>query len=307
MIRSTCPLCGRTYSVEDRFAGKTGRCKVCGGEVRVPGQPVEEPGELFFDPDEGPPEEPAGPEPATGQDQAADRSEEAVEAVAGAESSSAEPAAEAVEPEGPPAPEPSPEPEGEDAQAGSEEHHTSIHFEPAHGPTTVEGPWLTRRPGEKARPEPEPKPPAAEEVLGTSRLVTAVDAGPRQAARPVLLTLACIAVGLLGLAFAGVVVGRAGASVQAVAVAAIAVALGVLGAARLWSGHADGLIPGVLLCVCILVAMGLAVASAGGKDSLADAFTPPVIAFLSASVAVLALILVAGLLPSARRYYARSA
>lgn len=35
-ITFTCPNCGRSFTVDDRMAGKRGKCKSCGGAIRVP-------------------------------------------------------------------------------------------------------------------------------------------------------------------------------------------------------------------------------------------------------------------------------
>lgn len=36
MIRFTCPGCGKTFSLEDRFAGRSARCNGCGCAVTIP-------------------------------------------------------------------------------------------------------------------------------------------------------------------------------------------------------------------------------------------------------------------------------
>jgi len=39
MIEVRCATCGKPYRVPPRFAGRTARCKVCGGELPIPGTP----------------------------------------------------------------------------------------------------------------------------------------------------------------------------------------------------------------------------------------------------------------------------
>ncbi len=36
MIEFTCPHCGKAMHAKDEYAGQSGRCKTCGGEIRVP-------------------------------------------------------------------------------------------------------------------------------------------------------------------------------------------------------------------------------------------------------------------------------
>ena len=39
MIHFDCPSCASPFEVPERLAGKTGRCKVCGGRMTIPSQP----------------------------------------------------------------------------------------------------------------------------------------------------------------------------------------------------------------------------------------------------------------------------
>ena len=67
MIRGNCPVCGRIFKVDDRYAGMTGRCKACGATIHVPGEPVDSLNGL-------PPASetpPQGAEPALGKAEAA--------------------------------------------------------------------------------------------------------------------------------------------------------------------------------------------------------------------------------------------
>ena len=36
MIHFQCPACGAPFEVDDRLAGRVGRCKACGGRTKVP-------------------------------------------------------------------------------------------------------------------------------------------------------------------------------------------------------------------------------------------------------------------------------
>ena len=38
MIHFQCPACGAPFEVDDRLAGRVGRCKACGGRTKVPSQ-----------------------------------------------------------------------------------------------------------------------------------------------------------------------------------------------------------------------------------------------------------------------------
>ncbi len=40
MIHFECPSCGAPFDVDDRFAGRNGRCKACGGRTKVPDKSV---------------------------------------------------------------------------------------------------------------------------------------------------------------------------------------------------------------------------------------------------------------------------
>jgi DNA-directed RNA polymerase subunit RPC12/RpoP len=40
-IHFACGSCGKSFTVDDRFAGKTGRCKDCGSHMQIPGKSPE--------------------------------------------------------------------------------------------------------------------------------------------------------------------------------------------------------------------------------------------------------------------------
>jgi hypothetical protein len=189
-----------------------------------------------------------------------------------------------AEPAPPDVPAPSPEPAGD--------HDARDHFEPTHGPTAIEGHFLAHEPGAPPPEAPEARPPAADDVLVSRRIITSVDTVEVEA-RPRVITLTCAATGLLGILFFGRFVWAAVevAGIVGAALGVVGIVLAALGVVRIWTGHWDGLIPAALLC---LLALGgsvlLASAAAGEGGGLA--FTPTVIALLAVDAfAVLFLIL----------------
>ena len=231
MIHGVCPKCGRLFKVDDRYAGLTGRCRKCGATVQVPGQPDEGLAGLPPLEESTQPSEPAAPsEPAPPP---------------------------APPPPEPPAAEAEPPPEPPAREIGSLEPHDSrSRYEPPQGPTALAGSWLKDEAAQAPPPEAEEDDsgraplrdgsPRAIDVLKSSRIVTEVESPAPSSGRPVLVTVACVVLGLLGAAFLlhFVTAGPLGA-----ATAAIGVLLCILGIVRLWTGHSDGMVPGVLFCL----------------------------------------------------------
>jgi len=128
MIRGSCPACGRTYKVDDRYAGMTGRCKACGATITVPGTP-----------DEG----------LDGLPSLEDATEQPPQAP----------------PEAQVAPEPQPAKEQPPTQHQTAEEPRR--FEPSHGPTPISGSWLKSEQGTAEAPRAETRPPEAETLPST--------------------------------------------------------------------------------------------------------------------------------------------
>jgi len=282
MIRGTCPLCGRAYRVDDRYAGKTGKCKTCGAAINVPGEPDEGLDglpELAADAPTPPAEAAPEPEPELEQE---------------------------PEPE-PPAPAP-PEPhEPAPTTLDDSSHDSRSRYEPGHGPTALEGRWLTQEPGAAAAP-PEPEPPSrADEVLGTSRMLISEESLASDS-RPRLIAVACVVLGALAVAFfvQFIVAGLrgAGSPLVGMAVGVVGLAAGGLGAFRLWRGHWDGLVAGLLFCVMVVggeLLLAAAAAAPGRPARLSAAIT----AFLCVGGATLLLLFVSVLFRSGREHLAR--
>ena len=262
MIRGSCPVCGRIFKVDDRHAGMTGKCKSCGADVMIPGEP-----------DEGldglpplPAQEPAQPVPQGPPTGA---------------------------PEPPPEPEPAPEGPAISPRGFEPEHDARSHFEPDHGPTALGGHFLAHEPDEAQAEDAAPEPPSsADEALASRRIITSLDTVDA-VTRPLVIKLACVVLGLLGLAFGGRFVWAAvqGAGAVGAGVAVVGIALAGIGLFRIWTGHWDGLIPAALFCILVLGgALLLASAGAGGGQGLLR--DPFVIGLLAADgLAVLLLIL----------------
>jgi len=240
MIRGNCPVCGRVFKVDDRFAGMAGRCKVCGATVRVPGEPVEGLDGLpsLPDLDTQEPESAAPSPPQTGAPPPSPSPEpQPGPSPATRPKAAAEPGAPPPEPRpAPPAPEP------------LRAHDARSRFEPDHGPTAVEGSWLKDQPAPPSAPEPEREGgPRAADVLPSSRIVTDLDTGP-PVRRPVVVVVACIVVGLLGACF---FIHFVSAGTYGAAAAGIGVVLAGMGILRLWAGYWDGMVPAALFCACV--------------------------------------------------------
>jgi len=292
MIRGTCPVCGRFFRVDDRYAGATGRCKVCGATVKVPGEPYEGLDALpplrdqeVPEPRPSPPEQPAAPAPAEPERPAADQAR-----VPGPGAPAGPP------PQGAPS-----EQEAPSRAAGSPEeprsfddstHDARARYEPPHGPTTLEGSWLKDEEAAagSARREPQsPEPSRADQALATSKIVTTVEPeGP--ARRPAVLVVACVLLGLLGACF---FVHFVTAELFGAAAAAIGAVLAGMGILRLWAGYWDGMVPALLFCLCV----------AGGALAMPEArFGPGAMAFVAGAGVVLFFLGLTVLLPSSREY-----
>ncbi len=304
MIRGTCPACGRTYTLDDEFAGRTGRCQACGAVVTVPAQPNAESAKpadetgIELSPAGPPPAEAAGP---TATDDAPAEQGATLQSLLDewpgaappqAESAEAAPPAEA----GDEAPRPAAaiqEPAEEAEPVRPLEHFGRLSYEPEHGPTAIEGSWLKEE-GEEPVPE---APPSAQQVL-SGKLVALADEAPDEIRRPPLLTIACTALALLGLGFAGLFAVRGGT--LGIAVGALGFVLAALGFVRLWTGHMDGLVPAVLHCLCVAGTV-LFVAFAG-EDAASPTLGWPAIALLAGAGVALILVVLASATTSGYLY-----
>ncbi|MFP4058614.1 MAG: hypothetical protein ACLF0G_17240 [Candidatus Brocadiia bacterium] len=296
MIRGTCPVCGRVYKVEDRFGGMTGKCKACGAAVTVPGGAAQPPD------GEAPPEEPQPPPGAPrGGPRVATQDVDAGQRPAPAPQPEA-PAQPPQEPAPPSRPAPQrPAPPAEDLDST---HDARSRYEPDHGPTPMEGPWLKDRAEAKARPAPPPPeeepqaPRDADEALGTSKMVTTIDAEDL-GRRPTVVTVACVALAVLAVCFFLYFV--KGGAVGA-AVAALGAVLGGLGLLRLWTGYWDGLVPALLFCMCVVGTVTF-LSFAGATEGEGAGLGLPAIAFLAGGVLAALLLVLAVLLPASREYF----
>jgi len=275
MIRGNCPICGRVFNVDDRYAGLTGKCKSCGADVQIPGEP-----ETGLN----------GLPPMPGKQ------------------------ATAPPPQGPPtgAPELPPEPAAPEApppQAPAAPHREPAgdarsHFEPDHGPTALGGHFLA---GESATDEHEATPPpsasrSADEALVSRRILTPVDSADA-AFRPKVIQAACVVLALLGLTFSGRFAWAAiqGAGVVGGGMAVVGLAFAALGVIRVWTGHWDGLIPAFLCCLLVLGGAFL-LASAAAGEAGGMVLTPSAIALLAGDGLAILLLALAVAMPLSREY-----
>lgn len=278
MIRGTCPACGRTYTLDDDFAGRTGRCQACGAVVTVPAQPNAESAKPA---DDAPAEQ--GPTLQSLLDDwpgAAPPQAESAQATPPAEA--APPAEAGDEAHGPTAAIQEPAEEAEPVRPL--EHFGRLSYEPEHGPTAIEGSWLKEE-GEEPVPE---APPGAQQVL-SGKLVAPADEAPDEIRRPPLLAIACWALALLGLGFSGLFAVRGGT--LGIAVGALGFVLAALGFVRLWTGHMDGVVPAVLHCLC--VAGTVLFVAFVGQDAVSPTLGWPAIALLTGAAIALILIVLA--------------
>jgi|GEM_PF-1975090 len=271
MIEGSCPACRRAFKVDDRYAGMTGRCKTCGAEIRVPGEPDLglaglPPLEVSTSP-QPPPQTSPAPQPAV--------------AATGHSAQPSNPAATAAPPQQPgniaaptptqhpfpvaaPTPPQQPGPARDvPADETTRYHDSRSRYEVSRGPTALPGPWLQEdrerlaaRAAARAQapveagpqpPQAQPTPPAAPEALAERFITPPEPEPPRSAGRPANVPIASIAVTLLGLGFAA---HFATAGTWGIAAAAIGLLLAVLAAVRLWRGHWDGFLAGLLFCLC---------------------------------------------------------
>ncbi|MBM4036209.1 MAG: hypothetical protein FJ291_31120 [Planctomycetes bacterium] len=221
MIEGACPVCRRVFKVDDRYAGMAGRCKACGAAIRVPGQPDE-----------------------------------------GLDGLPAAPSAQVAAPQ-PPAPTPPATPVPAEPQAAGAQqphpadtftrpHDARARYEPVEGPTPHRGSWVKEPEpaGERRAPEPEapPRPQPVRAAL-SDRFITAPEPEPAPAGhRPALVVVACTVLGLLGVGFAA---HMASAGAWGQGAAGLGLALAALAVVRLWTAHGDGLLAGLLLCLCV--------------------------------------------------------
>jgi hypothetical protein len=237
MIEGACPVCRRVFKVDDRYAGMAGRCKACGAAIKVPGQPDEGLDGLPAAPP-APAASPAPQEPPAGSETRGRLEQE--EPPAGPEAHGR------VE-------QPASAPEAHPADAFTRPHDTRARYEPVEGPTPHRGSWVKEP--EKA-PEGEGRAPEAEAPRSqpvraalSDRYITPPEPEPVPAQhRPVLIVLACVVLALLGIGF-GVHMVSAGRWGQAAA--GLGLTLACLAVIRLWTARGDGLLAGLLLCLCV--------------------------------------------------------
>ena len=286
MIRGTCPVCGRVFKVDDHYAGVTGKCKSCGADIQIPGRP-----------DEGldglPPLSPRGsPRVPDGPPTGAPREPAAAAPPTGA-------------PELPPRPDrggahrPPIAPHGFEPEPDARAHRPG----PGHGPTALAGHRHARQPGDDDGAEAEPDAPVrADDALASRRMITTIDTVETDP-RPFAIKLACVVLGLLGIAFCGRFGWAAaqGAGVVGTGVAATGIALSALGLVRIWAGHWDGLIPAFLFCL-LAVGGAFLLASAAAGEGQGLAFPPFVIGLLAADALAILLLILALARGASREY-----
>jgi hypothetical protein len=144
------------------------------------------------------------------------------------------------------------------------EHFGRLSYEPDQGPTALAGPWLRDEAGDQGQGEV----PKAQDVL-SGKLATPEPDQPGEITCPILVVLACIGLVVLSLSFLGIFALRGG--MFGAGVGGLALLLGLLAAARLGSGHMDGLVPALLHSVCIAGAvlwLVLAPSAAGGSPAI---------------------------------------
>jgi hypothetical protein len=284
MIRGTCPVCGRIFKVDDRYAGMTGRCKACGATIRVPGEPDDGLNGLSSVAGSEPAEAPlTAPTPPEGETPLPPPPVEPAEPVQA--------------PPQPPPPAPhepvTPPPEPERPQAAQKPlgpHDARSRYEPNHGPTALDGSWLRDEPGGNtpgagARGN---SGPPADEVLSSSRIVTELEPTPT-VRRPAILVVACVVLGLLA---AGFFIHFVTAGPTGAAAAGIGVVLAGMGILRLWTAYWDGMAPAVLFCLCV------------GGGAFLRSQTPVLrTIFLAGAACALLLLILAALLRSSREYF----
>ncbi|HUT37459.1 MAG TPA: hypothetical protein VNE39_28520 [Planctomycetota bacterium] len=241
MIQGECPVCHRVFKVDDRYAGMTGHCKACGASIRVPGRLDEGLDGLPMSPGLGPePPAAAAPNPDTSP-------------------AAPPPKAEAPTPQAPAAPQPAvrAEPAAQHPHPADESgrpRDARARFEPSEGPTALKGSWLRREeqgapPGPVPGPEAEPPAPAPARAVLADRLITAPEAEPAPTQhRPGLVRVSCVLLGLLAVCFA---LHLATAGTWGQVAAGLGVALAGLAIVRLWMAAWDGLLAGLLLCLCV--------------------------------------------------------
>jgi len=274
MIRGNCPICGRVFNVDDRYAGLTGKCKSCGADVQIPGEP-----ETGLN----------GLPPLPGKRAAS------------------------PPPQGPPTgapdlpPEPGP-PETPPPQAPAAPHREPAqdarsHFQPDHGPTALAGHFLAGEAGEEKEAAPPPSASRnADEALVSRRMLTPVEQADG-AFRPRGIQAACIVLALLGLVFSGRFAWAAiqGAGVVGGGMALVGLALATLGVIRVWTGHWDGLIPAFLCCLLVLGGAFL-LASAAAGEAGGMVLTPSAIVLLAGDGLAILLLTLAVAMPLSREY-----
>jgi len=285
MIRGTCPVCGRTFKVDDRYAGMTGKCRTCGATVSVPGEP-----------DEGLDGLPPIPNGAQ-QDDTEPAQAEAPVAVSEPQPpppapQPAPPTDTPHQPVEPPQPEPSP-PTPQPAASPQDPVEAPL------GATAVRGHWLREEPGEEP-PPPEPDtPPPAEEMLGSAKLVTSIEDNDSDS-RPFLLTLACATLVLVGIGF-GLKFALAGGI--GLAIAGVGIVLVGLAVVRMCTHHWDGMVPAFFFCLGVIGAV-LLLSIAALDEGEAFRLRPDAIALLAGAGFGILVLLIALLRESVRDYLA---
>jgi len=270
MIRGTCPHCGRIYTVDAQFVGKTGQCRVCGASITVPSQPVASGGGLAAVPS------PSEPAPLITTPVAAPAPSSLQSVLTGAQGTPAPADTAAID-------------EDDEAQPVVPiEHIGRLSFEPEQGPTALHGSWLREDfASAPAGPQDAAAAQRGRDVL-SGRFAAPLDELPDEARRPAVIVLAGLWLLLLGLAFAGLLAVFGGH--WGIVVASLSACLAALGFIRLWSGHMDALVPALLHCLC--VAATVLLLAFGGADS--PGLGIPGIALLAAAgLAALFLVLAA--------------
>jgi hypothetical protein len=272
MIRGTCRFCGRVYRVDDRFAGRTGKCKTCGAEVTVPGEPVHI--EDGLPPEESPPvAAPEAPPPRA----ARPRTRLVVQSVDASAS-----APEEAQDEAPPT-------AGEPQTWSS--HDARSRFEPEEGPTTLDGTWLDEEDKGEADEADAPR-----VSLATDYLVTDVTVD-EDIGRPRAIVVASLTLMALAVSFCVYIV-RSGP--LGGVIGGIVVLLAGLGVILLWMERWDGLIPGLLSCLGVLTIVVLSAMPRPGQPteiSVAQA------SFLVGALVVMTLLSLCAFRESCRDYF----
>ena len=247
MIEGACSVCRRAFKVDDRYAGMTGRCKACGAAIHVPGHLDEG---LDGLPGAAPVAAKAPPAPAAAPEPAAPAP---APASAAPQAAQRQPPAEPA----PPAPleaQPATTQQVHPADELARHHDARARYEPSEGPTPLKGSWLREEeqagaPQPTATPEPEAPAPQPTHAMLADRFITPPQPEPAAAQhRPTIVFVTCGVLCLLAVGFA-LHFGTAGR--RGLAAAGLGLALAGLAVVRLWMAGWDGLLAGLLFCLCV--------------------------------------------------------